>query len=82
MCPAAHSAADRRRRHPEPGNPPIPLVLDYNPRLIGHNMQYSVRTTISLVGQLLFKSDTHYPLLTRGAGNTADIRLIMIDSDR
>jgi putative lipoprotein len=29
--------------------------------------------------QLLFTSDTHYPVLTRGAGNTAEVMLIMVD---
>ena len=66
----------------DPGNPPIPFVLEYDPSKIDERMQYGVRATISHDGQLLFTSDTHYPVLTRGAGNTADIMLIMIDRDR
>ena len=45
-------------------------------------MQYGVRATIRHADELLFTSDTHYPVLTRGAGNTAEIMLIMIDRDR
>jgi len=65
-----------------PGNPPIPFVLDYDPLKIREGMQYGVRATIRYDGQLLFTSDTHYPVLTRGAGNTADLMLIMVDRDR
>jgi putative lipoprotein len=66
----------------DPGNPPIPFVLEYDPQVISDNRQYSVRATIRHDGQLLFTSDTHYPVLTRGAGNSADIMLVMIDRDR
>lgn len=78
-APAAEIAYQRIN---DPGNPPIPFVLEYDPQVIRDNMQYSVRATISHDGQLLFTSDTHYPVLTRGAGNTADILLIMVDRDR
>ena len=66
----------------DPGNPPIPFVLDYDPLKIQEGMQYGVRATIRHDGQLLFTSDTHYPVLTRGAGNTADLMLIMVDRNR
>jgi len=66
----------------DPGSPPIPFVLDYDPSKIDERMQYGVRATISHDGQLLFTSDTHYPVLTRGAGNTAEVMLIMVDRDR
>ena len=70
------------QRIDDPGSPPIPFALDYDPSKIDERMQYGVRATISHDGQLLFTSDTHYPVLTRGAGNTADIMLIMVDRDR
>ena len=63
----------------DPGNPPIPFVLDYDPQEIREGMQYGVRATIRQADQLLFTSDTHYPVLTRGAGNTAEVLLIMVD---
>jgi putative lipoprotein len=66
----------------DPGSPPISFVLDYDPREIREGMQYGVRATIKHGGQLLFTSDTHYPVLTRGAGNTADLMLIMVDRER
>jgi putative lipoprotein len=66
----------------DPGNPPIPFALGYDPDTIRERRQYSVRATIRHDGQLLFTSDMHYPVLTRGAGNTADVMLIMVDRDR
>ena len=66
----------------DPGNPPIAFVLDYDTQEIRDGMQYGVRATISVDGELLFTSDTHYPVLTRGAGNTADVMLIMVDRDK
>ena len=62
----------------EPGNPPIPFVLEYDPLQIREGMQYSVRATIRHADRLLFTSDTHYPVLTRGAGNIADLVLIKV----
>jgi putative lipoprotein len=67
------------QRIEDPGNPPIPFVLDYDPLKIQEGMQYGVRATIRHDGKLLFTSDTHYPVLTRGAGNTAEVLLIMVD---
>ena len=62
----------------EPGNPPIPFVLEYDAQQIREGMQYSVRATIRDADRLLFTSDTHYPVLTRGAGNTADLILVRV----
>ena len=67
------------QRIEDPGSPPIPFVLDYDPQEIREGMQYGVRATIRQADQLLFTSDTHYPVLTRGAGNTAEVLLIMVD---
>ena len=66
----------------DPRSPPIPFVLDYDPQEIREGMQYGVRATISVDGELLFTSDTHYPVLTRGAGDTAAVMLIMVDRDK
>ena len=63
----------------DPGSPPIPFVLDYDRRKIREGMQYGVRATIRDGARLLFTSDTHYPVLTRGAGNKADVMLVMVD---
>ena len=66
----------------EPGSPPISFVLEYDTSKIQERMQYSVRATIRHADQLLFTTDTHYPVLTRGAGNTADVLLIMVERNR
>ena len=64
----------------DPGVPPIPFAMVYDPSKIDERKQYGVRATISHGDRLLFTSDTHYPVLTRGAGNTADLMLIMVDN--
>ena len=66
----------------DPRSPPIPFVLEYDPQDIREGMQYGVRATISVDGELLFTSDTHYPVLTRGAGDKAAVMLIMVDRDK
>jgi putative lipoprotein len=63
----------------DPGNPPIPFVLEYDPQQIRDGMQYTVRATIKQADRLLLTSDTHYPVLTRGAGDTAEVMLIMVE---
>jgi putative lipoprotein len=63
----------------DPGSPPIPFALEYDPQQIRERMQYTVRATIKQADRLLFTSDTHYPVLTRGAGNTAEVMLIMVE---
>ena len=67
------------QRIEDPGTPPIPYVLDYDPAEIDERMQYGVRATIRHDDQLMFTSDTHHPVLTRGAGNTAEVMLVMVD---
>jgi putative lipoprotein len=66
----------------DPGSPPIPFALDYDPAKIREGMQYTVRATIRHADRLLYTSDTHYPVLTRGAGTTADIVLVPVKGDR
>ena len=70
------------QRIDDPGSPPIPFALDYDPAKIREGMQYSVRATIRHADRLLFTSDTHYPVLTRGAGNTAEIMLVLVQGER
>jgi putative lipoprotein len=57
----------------EPPAPPIPFVLKYDSAKIDPRMSYAVRAVVRYQGRLLFTSDTHYPVITRGAGNTVDI---------
>ena len=63
----------------DPGSPPIPFVLEDEPSLIDERMQYAVSAAIRRGDRLLFTTDTHYPVLTRGAGDTVDLMLVMVD---
>jgi putative lipoprotein len=64
-----------------PGAPPIPFALEYNQADIDERLSYSVRATIKHGDRLLFTTDTHYPVLTRGAGDTVEIELKAIPQD-
>ncbi|MGD8796397.1 MAG: YbaY family lipoprotein [Thiohalophilus sp.] len=58
-----------------PSVPPISFVLEYDSKDIDPRMSYAVRAIIRHEGRLLFTTDTLYPVITRGAGNTVDIML-------
>jgi putative lipoprotein len=60
---------------PNAPNPPIRFTIPFDPTKIDPGHSYSVRAVIRGDGQLLFISDTAYPVLTRGAGHTVDILL-------
>lgn len=62
-----------------PGSPPIPFTLDYDPGKIDERMSYSVRATIRSGDKMMFTTDTNYAVLTRGAGNTADLMLVAVN---
>lgn len=55
--------------------PPIRFTIPYDAAAIVPSHSYAVRAAIRVDGQLWFTSDTHHPVLTRGAGNTVDIVL-------
>ena len=55
---------------------PIRFELAYDPALIQDRNSYAVRATISENGRMLFTTDTHYSVLTRGGSNTVDIVLV------
>jgi heat shock protein HslJ len=57
------------------GQVPIPFDLKFDPSRIDERMSYSVSARIMDGGRLQFISDTHNPVLTRGAGNHLDIML-------
>jgi putative lipoprotein len=62
-----------------PGGPPVPFELEYDPGRIDDRHQYGLRATIRADGRLLFTTDTHYPVLTRGAGQSAELLLVMVN---
>ena len=55
---------------------PIPFALPYDPDDIDERMSYSVFADIRSGGKLLFISDTHNAVLTRGSPNQIDVVLI------
>jgi putative lipoprotein len=59
-----------------PAAPPIPFVLEYDTAAVDERLSYGVRATVTRGGRLLLTTDTHYPVLTRGAGNSVDLMLV------
>lgn len=55
---------------------PISFELNYDPALINAGNRYAVRATIYDDGQMLFTTDTHYPVLTQNGGNTVELVLV------
>ena len=55
---------------------PIPFELIYDPADIDERMTYAVRATIRDGGRLLFTTDRHYPVLTRGHPHHVDLVLV------
>ncbi|TMV08082.1 META domain-containing protein [Ruegeria sediminis] len=61
---------------------PAEFQLSYDDALIAKNMSYVVRASIREAGKLLFTTDTAYPVLTRGAGDTVDLVLVRVAEER
>ena len=61
-----------------PGQQPVRYELTYDPADIREGMVYSVRAVIKYGDTLLYTTDTHYPALTRGAGNEVDLELVKV----
>jgi uncharacterized lipoprotein YbaY/heat shock protein HslJ len=61
-----------------PGQVPIRYELTYDPAEIDERMSYAVRAKIHDRGRLLFTTDTHTPVLTRGAGREAHLLLVQV----
>jgi uncharacterized lipoprotein YbaY len=60
----------------DPGQVPIRFELEYRPGDIDERMSYAIRAKIHDRGRLLFTTDTHTPVLTRGAGREAHLLLV------
>jgi putative lipoprotein len=58
------------------GQVPIPFDLAYDTGRIDARLVYAVRATIRLGDNSLFVTDTHYPVLTRGHGESVDLVLV------
>ncbi|WP_170374401.1 YbaY family lipoprotein [Ruegeria atlantica] len=57
---------------------PAQFELTFDDALIKDGHRYVVRASISQGQDLLFTTDTAYPVLTDGAGNSADLMLVQV----
>lgn len=57
------------------GQVPIRFSIPYDPERIDERHTYAVRATITAGGRLLWTTDTHHPVLTRGHGDRVDLML-------
>ena len=62
----------------DPGQVPIRFELEYPTAEIDERMSYSLRATIHDRGRMLFTTDTHVPVLTRGGGREAHLVLVSV----
>lgn len=61
-----------------PGQVPINFELAYDPTSIDQRFTYAVEARISEGGKLVFISDTHTPVLTRGNDNHVEMVLVHV----
>lgn len=66
------------QRIENPGQLPIAFELDYDPEAIEARHSYAVQAKLLMGEQLLYVTDTHYPVLTRGAGNEVELTLVPV----
>jgi putative lipoprotein len=64
------------------GQVPIPFTLTYDPALIDERFTYAVTAKLLHEGRMLFRSDTVHPVLTRDAGDRAEIVMVRIPAER
>lgn len=64
-----------RHRIEPAGTPPFRFRIDYDPAQIDPRYSYSVRATVRQGGRLLFTTDTHYGVITRGQPTTVEMLL-------
>jgi putative lipoprotein len=74
----ADAPADRLAsiRIKAPGQVPIPFTLLYDPAMIQASRTYAVTAKLILRGEVVFRSDTVHPVLTRGAGDRVEILMV------
>ena len=58
---------------------PIPFALVYDPAEINDRLSYAVRATIYDGDKMLFTTDRHYPVLSRGHGTEVDLVLVRVN---
>jgi uncharacterized lipoprotein YbaY len=62
----------------QPGQVPVSYAIGYDPAEIIDTHTYAVRATISAGDDLLWTTDTAYPVITRGNPTTADLLLVQV----
>jgi putative lipoprotein len=63
-------------RIPIAGQVPVTFSVPYDPARVETRFTYAVRAEILLDGRVLFRTDRIHPVLTRGAGDRADLLLV------
>lgn len=66
------------QRIDRPGQQLVRFELRYDPADIREDGVYSVRAQVRYGEALLYTSDKHHPVLTRGAGDVVDIQLVRV----
>ena len=75
-APATVLAEQRQRTGGR--QPPFAFELAVDAARLDPRMRCTVAARVELAGRLLFISDTAYPVLTQGAGETADLMLVRV----
>jgi putative lipoprotein len=65
-----------QRSIPVHGQVPIAFTLPFDPARIEERLTYAVRAGIRVGGQVMFRTDRIFPVLTRGAGHSVDLLLV------
>ena len=60
------------------GQVPIAFELEYDRTEIDERHSYAVQARLLIDDQLIYTTDTHYPVLTRGAGNEVELMLVPV----
>jgi uncharacterized lipoprotein YbaY/heat shock protein HslJ/uncharacterized lipoprotein NlpE involved in copper resistance len=64
------------------GNPPYRFEIAYDPARIDERNTYAVRARLVVGDELWFTTDTHYPVLTRGAGGEVELLLRRVSREQ
>lgn len=62
-----------------PGQLPVRFRIAYDPAAINPRNEYSLQARITEGGSLLYVNDTVHPVLTRGAPDDSDVRVVSVD---
>jgi copper homeostasis protein (lipoprotein) len=61
---------------PDPGNPPIKFSIAVDPARINQSHVYAVRASVRLNDKVMLRTDSFYPVLTRGHGPVVELTLL------